>query len=64
MWCFYRSGESVCYSVSYNFARKIKYYGVRGITNTWFNSFLQDRYQYTNIKECSSEKLLITRGVP
>ena len=25
---------------------------------------LQDRYQYTNIKEFSSEKLLITQGVP
>ena len=43
---------------------KLNYYGVRGITNTWFKSFLQDRYQYTNIKECSSEKLLITHGVP
>ena len=43
---------------------KLKYYGVRGITNTWFKSFLQHRYQYTNIKECSSEKLLITHGVP
>ena len=43
---------------------KLKYDGVRGITNTWFKSFLQDRYQYTNIKECSSEKLLITHGVP
>ena len=43
---------------------KLKYYGVRGITNNWFKSFLQDRNQYTNIKECSFEKLLITLGVP
>ena len=43
---------------------KIKYYGVRGITINWFKSFLQDRYQYTNIKECSSEKLLIIHRVP
>ena len=43
---------------------KFKYYGVRGITNIWFKSFLQDRCQYTNIKECSSETLLITHGAP
>ena len=43
---------------------KLKYYGVRGITNNWFKSFLKHRYQYTNIKECISEKLLITHGVP
>ena len=29
---------------------KLKYYGVRGITNNWFKSFLEHRYQYTNIK--------------
>ena len=34
---------------------KLKYCGVRGITNHWFKSFLQDRYQYINIKECSSD---------
>ena len=43
---------------------KLKYYGVRGITNNWFKSFLEHRFQYTNIKECSSEKFLITHGVP
>ena len=37
---------------------------MRGITNIWFKSFLQDRCQHTNIKECSSEKLLITHGAP
>ena len=43
---------------------KLKYYGARGITNNWFKSFLEHRFQDTNIKECSSEKLLITHGVP
>ena len=36
---------------------------MREITNNWFTSFPQDKCQYTNIKECSSEKLLITYGV-
>ena len=43
---------------------KLKYYGVRGITNNWFQSFLEHRFQYANIKECSSEKPLTTHGVP
>ena len=43
---------------------KLKYYGVRGITNNWFKSFLEHRYQYINIKERSSENLLITHSVP
>ena len=42
---------------------KLKYYGVRGTTNNWFKSFLKHRFQHTNIKECSSEKLLIIHGV-
>ena len=43
---------------------KLKYHGVRRITNNWFQSFLEHRFQYANIKECSSEKLWITHGVP
>ena len=37
---------------------------MRRIKNNSFKSFLQDRYQYINVKECSSEELLITHGVP
>ena len=37
---------------------------MRRIKNNLFKSFLQDRYQYTIVKECSSEKLIITHGVP
>ena len=40
---------------------KLKYYGVRGITNIGVNNFSKID---TNIKECSSEKLLINHGVP
>ena len=35
---------------------KLKYYDARGIMNASFKSFLEHRFQYTNIKECSSEK--------
>ena len=56
-----RSGESI--TVNHTILpEKLKYFGVRGVTNNWFKFFLQDRYQYTNVKECSSEKLLITKA--
>ena len=43
---------------------KLNCCGVRGRANNWCKSFLQDRNQYANIKECSLEKFLITHGVP
>ena len=33
---------------------KLRYYGVRGQTNKWFENFITERYQYTSMKECSS----------
>ena len=44
--------------------RQIKLLRMRGITDNCFKSFLQDWYQYSNIKESSSERLLITNDVP
>ena len=43
---------------------KLDYYGVRGISNVWFETFLKERYQYTTNKEHSSEKLMSMHGVP
>ena len=30
----------------------------------WFETFLKERYQYTTIREYSSDKLISTHGVP
>ena len=30
----------------------------------WFETFLKERYQYTTIKEYSSDQLMSTHGVP
>ena len=43
---------------------KLNYYGVKGISNMWFETFLKERYQYTTIREYSSDKLISTHGVP
>ena len=43
---------------------KLNYYGVKGISNMWFETILKERYQYTTIREYSSDKLISTHGVP
>ena len=43
---------------------KLDFYGFRGITNACFRSYLQDRTQITVIDHGSSNKSLVTYGVP
>ena len=43
---------------------KLDHYGVRGICNDWFRSYLTERYQYTVIENTSSRQKLIKYGVP
>ena len=42
---------------------KLDDYGIRGLPNKWFHSFVSGRSQYTWIKDKSSNKLPITHGV-
>ena len=44
--------------------KKLDHYGIRGIANNWFNSYLTERYQYVYLNGESSEKKAITCGVP
>lgn len=44
--------------------KKLDHYGIRGIANNWFNSYLTERYQYVYLNGESSEKKTITCGVP
>ena len=46
------------------FLDKLNYYGIKGISNMSFENFLKERYQYTTIKEYSSDRLMSTHGVP
>ena len=44
--------------------KKLDYYGIRGIANDWFQSYLSNRKQFVTIGSASSEPQLMTCGVP
>jgi hypothetical protein len=43
---------------------KLNFYGFRGVANTWFESYLRGRYQYTTIRGEHSSLKEISCGVP
>ena len=43
---------------------KLEKYGIRGITNTWFKSYLTDRKQFVSVNNTNSDTRNITHGVP
>ena len=44
--------------------QKLEYYGFRGITNQWFQSYLQNRQQYVIVNGTKSSTEVIEVGVP
>ena len=44
--------------------KKLEFYGVRGLSNDWFRSYLTDRYQFTSINGFDSNLNLMKYGVP
>ena len=44
--------------------RKLSNYGIRGIANDWFASYLNNRRQHVSIGNVKSDNLVITHGVP
>ena len=52
-------------TISHNILlKKLQHYGVRGICNNWFSSYLSNRKQYTQVNEHRSSLKEITCGVP
>ena len=52
-------------TISHNILlKKLEHYGVRGICNSWFSSYLSTRKQYTQVNEHRSPLKEITCGVP
>ena len=43
---------------------KLNHYGIRGIANSWFKSYLTDRKQYTQHNTTSSDISVVEYGVP
>ena len=43
---------------------KLQHYGIRGVINNWFHSYLTDRVQSTQIKSNTSNKETVSCGVP
>ena len=43
---------------------KLSSYGIRGLALKWFESYLSDRLQYTNVNNCNSTLASVTHGVP
>ena len=43
---------------------KLKHYGIRGLANKWFYSYLTDRKQFTKINGINSDKQSISTGIP
>ncbi len=44
--------------------RKLEYYGFRGTTLMWFESYLTNREQYVSIRKSNSEKYTLDWGIP
>ena len=44
--------------------RKLGHYGIRGIANYWFTSYVHNRRQYVTIGSSKSDELVVTNGVP
>ena len=40
------------------------HYGIRGVANKWFQSFLEDRKQFTSVQGSKSAEKPIKYGVP
>ena len=44
--------------------KKLTHYGIRGIANKWFQSFLEDRKQFVSVQDSKSAEKPIKYGVP
>ena len=63
MWNSYGSKkafDTVDHSVLLN---KLYHYGIRGIINDWFSSYLSGRSQATEVNSCISRKQMVPYGV-
>ena len=51
-------------TVDHVLLKKLSYYGIRGLANDWFKSYLNNRQQFVSMNGYDSSKLIIKHGVP
>ena len=56
--------QKVFDTVNHIFLAKLVHYGIRGLTNSWFSSFLKNRTQYVYLDGHFSITKQVTCGVP
>ena len=44
--------------------KKLAHYGIRGLANDWFKSYLSHRHQFVSINGYESNKVRMKHGVP
>ena len=52
---------TICHKTLLN---KLEHYGIRGVCDTWFKSYLSNRSQFTSIDNIQSSLKQLTCGVP
>ena len=64
MWYIYRFAKGI-YTVDHKILlRKLEYYGICGVCNDWFKSYLSDRKQFVSINDYNSDLMPVNCGVP
>ena len=58
---FSKAFDTVNHSILTN---KLEHYGIRGIANKWFVSYLSNRRQHVSIGNTKSDDVIVTNGVP
>ena len=53
----------ILHLLKYKLLYKLCHYGIRGISNKWFSSYLSNRKQYIEMLECKSPLITLTHGV-
>ena len=62
---FFVDLEKAFDTVNHNIlVKKLEYYGIRGVANQWFASYLYNRKQFVTLDGCKSEQCSVTCGVP
>ena len=51
-------------TIDHQILYKLSNYGIRGIPQEWFRSYLSDRPQYVSVNGINSESDVLTYGVP